>query len=272
MQGQDGSGYFVRLGPATDPRGAAALRRATTTTRRARRSASTRVNFRFRPLTLIGLLLLGWLGWAATTPGGVSARVHGISNKLQSLVDDATTDPGLKRAANYYNQRYTEQGAYPQLSEQDLRDDPDAGWGVGVETEWCSRDAMVLTSLTGSGTISRLLYAGEDLGDVHGLHHCPVGSHRPAALEAQAVDGRGSSPAAFIARPRTCSALASAMSAPSPSRRSTSAGSASSSAYRCCTGRRNSTTASATVVLNVPYCWPANSFSMSAMLDPVTAP
>ena len=33
---------------------------------------------------------------------------------------------------------------------------------------------MVLTSLTGSGTISRLLYAGEDLGDVHGLHHCPV--------------------------------------------------------------------------------------------------
>ena len=134
----------------------------------------TRVNFRLRPLTLIGLLLLGWLGWAATTPGGVSARVDGISNKLQSLVDDATTDPGLKRAANYYNQRYTEQGAYPQLSEQDLRDDPDAGWGVGVDTEWCSRDAMVLTSLTGSGTISRLLYAGEDLGDVHGLQHCPA--------------------------------------------------------------------------------------------------
>jgi hypothetical protein len=172
VQGQDGSGYFVRLGPATTQEAPPRYDDYDDGPPRPKKRR-TRVNFKLRPLTLIGLLLLGWLGWAATTPGGVSARVDGIANKLQSLVDDATTDPGLKRAANYYNQRYSEQGAYPQLSEQDLRDDPDAGWGVGVDTEWCSRNAMVLTSLTGSGTISRLLYGGEDLGDVHGLQHCP---------------------------------------------------------------------------------------------------
>ena len=125
MQGQD-SGYFVRLGPATTEAAAPRYDDRDDDPPRPKKRR-TRVNFRLRPLTLIGLLLLGWLGWAATTPGGVSARVHGISNKLQSLVDDATTDPGLKRAANYYNQRYAEQGSYPELSEQDLRDDPDAG-------------------------------------------------------------------------------------------------------------------------------------------------
>ena len=65
-------------------------------------------------------------------------------------------------------------------------------------------------------------------------------AHRPRAVfdarrgapgtSARRDRGRGNKPAAFIARPRTASAFASAMSAPSPSRRSTSAGSAASSA------------------------------------------
>ena len=38
---------------------------------------------------------------------------------------------------------------------------------------------MVLTSLTGSGTISRLLLAGKDMGDVHGLQHCPADLTNP---------------------------------------------------------------------------------------------
>ena len=195
MQGQDGSGYFVRLGPAPDR---TRRRRATTShdddpPRPKKRQ--TRVNFRFRPLTLIGLLLLGWLGWAATTPGGVSARVHGISNKLQSLVDDATTDPGLKRAANYYNQRYTEQGAYPQLSEQDLRDDPDAGWGVGVDTEWCSRGRDGAHEPHRERHDQPVALAGKDLGDVHGLHHCPADLTDPLPWKLKRVD-RGSAGAA----------------------------------------------------------------------------
>ena len=94
-------------------------------------------------------------------------------------MNDATTDPGLKRAANYYNQRYERDGAYPKVVEADLRDDPDAGWGVGVTTKWCSNDAIVLQSLTGGGTISRLLLAGADYGDVHGKEECPADLTHP---------------------------------------------------------------------------------------------
>jgi hypothetical protein len=61
----------------------------------------------------------------------------------------------------------------------DLRDDPDAGWGVGVTTKWCSNDAIVMQSLTGGGTISRLLLAGADYGDVHGKHDCPADLTNP---------------------------------------------------------------------------------------------
>jgi hypothetical protein len=182
VQVQKGSDYFVRLGPATPyeapPR--QEPREGLPPSRRKRR----RVSFRLRPLSVVGLFLVGWLAWAATTPGGVSARLEGISDKLQSLVDDATTDPGLKRAATYYNDRYQRDGAYPRLSEQDLRDDPDAGWGVGVETEWCSNNAIVLRSLTGGGTISRLLLSGNDLGDVHGQHHCPADLSDPLPWKA----------------------------------------------------------------------------------------
>jgi hypothetical protein len=179
VQGQQGSDYFVRLGTSTAPPQGPPRFEGHEENVPHRQARKRKVQFRLRPLTLVGILLLGWLGWAATTPGGVTARIQGISNKLQSLVDDATTDPGLKRAATYYNERYEREGAYPQLTEQDLRDDPDAGWGIGVETEWCSKEAIVLQSLTGGGTISRLLVAGQDLGDVHGEQHCPTDLSNP---------------------------------------------------------------------------------------------
>ena len=67
MQGQDGSGYFVRLGPATTHEAPPRYDSHDDDPPRPKKR-KTRVNFRFRPLTLIGLLLLGWLGWAATTP------------------------------------------------------------------------------------------------------------------------------------------------------------------------------------------------------------
>ena len=136
-----------------------------------------------RPLPVLGVLLLGWLLWAATTPGGINARVQGISDTLQGLVDDAVTDPGLKRASTYYNEQYAQLGEYPALTEEQVRDDPNAGWGIGVEVEWCSRRAIVIRTLTGRGTISRLLLDGEDLGDVPGQQVCPGDYTNPLPWE-----------------------------------------------------------------------------------------
>ena len=181
MQRQDGSAYFVRLGTTvtTDTPTRYGDEEELPPPRKRRRRAS----FRLRPLTLIGLILVAWLVWAATTPGGINARLQSISDRIQNVVNDATTDPGLKRAANYYNQRYTQEGAYPKVVAADLRDDPDAGWGVGVTTKWCSNEAIVRQSLTGGGTISRLLLAGEDYGDVHGKEACPADLTNPLPWE-----------------------------------------------------------------------------------------
>jgi len=172
VQGQD-NGYFVRLGAATKESAPSSSSSYEQWEPDGHRPKKRRVNFKLRPLTLIGIVLVGWLAWAATTPGGVSARLHDISKHIQGALDDATTDPGLKRAATFYNNQYATSGAYPNLSEQDMRDDPDAGWGVGVTVEYCNAHAIVLQSLTGAGTISRLLLDGKDLGDVHGEQACP---------------------------------------------------------------------------------------------------
>jgi hypothetical protein len=183
VQAQDRSGYFVRLG--TNATQEAPTRYADDEDLPPPKKRRGGVQFKLRPLNVIGLLLVGWLVWAATTPGGVGARIEGISDRIERLVTDATTDPGLKRAANYYNERYAREGSYPQLGEAELRDDPDAGWGIGVTTEWCSSNAMVLTSLTGGGTISRLLLNGEDFGDVHSKAGCPSDPTNPLPWNAE---------------------------------------------------------------------------------------
>jgi hypothetical protein len=79
----------------------------------------------------------------------------------------------LKRAATYFNEQHARDGRYTDLSEAAQRADPDADWGVGVVVDWCNEQAMVLRSLTGSGTVSRLLLRGHDLGDASGEHACP---------------------------------------------------------------------------------------------------
>ncbi|MGQ0824782.1 MAG: hypothetical protein ACT4OX_07120 [Actinomycetota bacterium] len=165
MQDQD-RGYFVRLDAAPAEIAYERSRRRDHRHHPHRRSS-------LRPLHVVGLVVGGWLAWAATTPGGVDARVRGASDAVRELLWDATTDPGLRRAANYYNDRYSAQAAYPRLSDEQIRSDPAADWGIGVDVEWCNNQAIVLQSLTGHGTISRLLVNGQDLGDVEGEVGCP---------------------------------------------------------------------------------------------------
>jgi hypothetical protein len=190
VQGHDRSGYFVRLGatPASPASQAMHTRYEPVDEDLPPPKKGRKFRFRLRPLTVVGLLLVGWLVWAATTPGGVSARIDGISDSIQGLLDDATTDPGLKRAAKYYNDQYERTGAYSQLTQSEIDNDPDAGWGVGVTVEYCNRDAVVLHSLTGRGTISRLLVQGQDLGDVPQKQACPADLTNPLPWKYPSAD------------------------------------------------------------------------------------
>ena len=130
-----------------------------------------------RPLPVLAMILLAWWLWAATTDGGVSARANDVVDSIRDVLSDATTDPGLKRAATYYDETYAREGSYPRLSEND---ESAAGVGVGVDVVWCSARAIVLQGFTGSGTKSRLLLDGRDLGDVPGAVGCPATFDPPA--------------------------------------------------------------------------------------------
>jgi hypothetical protein len=132
-----------------------------------------RSSFRLRPLSVFLLALLVGLAYLQTKPGGVSGQVNDWIDKVKGNVETASANPELRRAAEYFNREYTRNNAYPALTEEQLREDPNAGFGIGVEVEYCSSHAIVLQSLTGSGTVSRLLLGGVDRGDVAGRVACP---------------------------------------------------------------------------------------------------
>ena len=127
-----------------------------------------------RIVHVVVVVALGWLGWASTTDGGVSARIDDLVSRGRSAVQGATEDPSIKQASQALNARFERSGSYPVVTEALLREDPELTWGVGVETYWCSSRSMVLTGLTGHGTVSRLLVDGHVVGDVDGQQSCPT--------------------------------------------------------------------------------------------------
>lgn len=113
------------------------------------------------------------LGWASTTPGGVGARIDSLVGGARDAVEGVTEDSSLRDSAQQLNARFDRDGAYPVVTEALLRDDPGLSWGIGVDVSWCSSRSVVLTALTGHGTISRLLVDGEVVGDADGAQVCP---------------------------------------------------------------------------------------------------
>jgi hypothetical protein len=132
-----------------------------------------------RPVTVVVLLVAGWLAWAYTTPGGPSARVRGWIDHTRTDVADVSLGPGLHKTANYFNGLYATQGSYPQLSETQLQEDPNTAFGINMGYQWCSPGAVVLSSNGAGGSVSRLLLAGKDLGNVNGVHGCPENLRKP---------------------------------------------------------------------------------------------
>jgi hypothetical protein len=139
-----------------------------------------RRSFTIRPAAVLLLALLGWVGWAYTTPGGPSARIEDWIDRTRSDVADVSLGPGLHKTANYFNQLYSTQGSYPHLSDSQLQTDPNAAFGLNMTYTWCGPGAVVLTSRGAGGSVSRLLLAGKDLGNVSGVYGCPTNLTKPA--------------------------------------------------------------------------------------------
>jgi hypothetical protein len=73
-----------------------------------------------------------------------------------------------------FDRWYAQQGSYPNYTQSQLDEQGGASWGEGMDVSWCTPRDVVLTSLTASGLVSRLLLDGEVVGDVSGRAPCPV--------------------------------------------------------------------------------------------------
>jgi hypothetical protein len=120
------------------------------------------------------------LGWATVSPGGIEARLTRVDSGLRSAVANITQNRALENASTMFDKWYAQQGSYPKESQSQLDEDPNASWGPGMDVQWCSARAVVLTSLTVSGTVSRLLLDGKARGDVTGRVACPVNLDDPS--------------------------------------------------------------------------------------------
>jgi hypothetical protein len=171
--------YFVRLDAPPSPVSRAPVERAWQPVAADKRRRRRRRHFHIRPMFVVALLLLAGLGWVQLQPGGVSGQVNKWIDRIRGDVQ-AAGNTDLHRAADYFDGLYSQQGSYPHLSEEQIRDDPNSGFGIGVTPRWCSPQHMELIGLTGGGTVTRLLDGGHDLGEVPGDIQCPVDPSHPA--------------------------------------------------------------------------------------------
>jgi hypothetical protein len=132
-----------------------------------------------RPAGVLALVIVAWVAWAYTTPGGPSARINSWIDRTRNDVADVSLGPGLHHTADYFQQLYASQGSYPNMSDTQIQQDPNAGFGLSMRFSWCGPQAVVLQSLGAGGSVSRLLVAGKDLGNVSGAIGCPANLSAP---------------------------------------------------------------------------------------------
>ena len=133
---------------------------------------------RVRPAWILVILVGSWVGWAYTTPGGPSARIRGWIDHTRGVVAEASVNPDVHRSAEYFNSLYASQGSYPNLSDSAIQGSP--GFGLSETLLYCGPNAIVLQSLSSGGSVSRLLLAGKDLGNVNNARGCPNDLSHPA--------------------------------------------------------------------------------------------
>jgi hypothetical protein len=160
--------YFVRLGtvpaePAPPAPGARPHSESHAPRRRRRRR---RGSGRTKGLLLCALVLGAWTAWAVQQPGGVSGTINGWIDHVRGDVQDVASGRDLKTAAAYYDDQYARDGRYPLLSDEQLTA---AGISIDINVVSCGGEAVVLQTIT----VSRLLVAGKDHGEVGGRVGCP---------------------------------------------------------------------------------------------------
>ena len=95
-------------------------------------------------------------------------------------MNNASVGPGLGQTVAYFNQLYVNQGSYPDMSQTQIQEDPNAGMGLSTNFLWCSGHAVVLQDLSAGGSVSRLLVNGVDYGQVSGSQQCPANLAHPS--------------------------------------------------------------------------------------------
>lgn len=135
---------------------------------------------RKRPIALWLLLIVvgGWFAWASQRPGGVSGTVNGFIEHVRGDVEDLSGGRGLKQATQYLNDQYAQTGTYPVLNENQLSA---ANIGLDITVVYCDPRAVVLQTVT----VSRLLVAGQNFGDVPERAGCPTDFDHPAPWKAK---------------------------------------------------------------------------------------
>lgn len=142
-----------------------------------------------RPLGLVILVVLGWVAWAYTTPGGPSARINDWIDHTRGDVAAMGVGQSLQQTTAYFNGLYASQGSYPNMSDTAIQEDPKAGFGLSMKFAWCNSQAVVLQSLSAGGSVSRLLLAGRDVGEVNGSYGCPANLAKPTPWKLPKASG-----------------------------------------------------------------------------------
>jgi len=132
---------------------------------------------------ILALALCAGLVWLSTTPGGISARYFGIKSSITGTVSHITENRDLEQATKAFNGWYVQQHQYPNYTQSQLDEQADGEWGAGMDVSWCTPRDVVLTSLTASGLVSRLLIDGKKIGDLPGRVPCPIDLVNPSPWE-----------------------------------------------------------------------------------------
>lgn len=107
-------------------------------------------------------------------PGAIHDRIFGIGSSITGSVSKLTESSELGDATKAFDGWYEQQGQYPNYTQSELIEQSDVSWGAGMDVTWCTPRDVVLTSLTASGTVSRLLIDGKKIGDLRGRMGCPA--------------------------------------------------------------------------------------------------